>query len=213
MNRYFATAARALEPIAARELEQLGAQNVRPEFAGVHFEGDRALLYRVNLHSRTVFRILAPIAQFKCRDADQLYRQVRKIDWAQYLQPENTLAVRCTGSNRQLNHSHFTALQVKNAIVDQQRDRFGQRSSVDLQFPDLALNAHIQSDRCILSLDSTGESLHRRGYRPAMGLAPLKETLAAALLEMAQWDIQLPLFDPLCGSGTLPLEAGLKALN
>ncbi|MDY6784001.1 MAG: THUMP domain-containing protein [Cyanobacteriota bacterium] len=213
MNRYFATVARALEPIAARELEQLGAQNVQPEFAGVSFEGDRALLYNVNLRSRLVFRVLVPIAQLQCSDADQLYVQVRGIDWTQYLQPENTLSVRCTGSNAQLNHTHFTALQIKNAIVDRQRDRFGRRSSVDLQSPDLALNAHIYRDRCTLSLDSTGESLHRRGYRPAMGVAPLKETLAAALLEMAQWDVNLPLLDPLCGSGTLPLEAGLKALN
>jgi putative N6-adenine-specific DNA methylase len=213
MNHYFATVARALEPIAVQELEQLGAQNVRPAFAGVHFEGDRALLYRVNLRSRVLFRVLMPIAELKSRNANQLYQQVREIDWEEYLQPDNTLAVRCTGSNAQLNHSHFTALQIKNAIVDQQRDRHRRRSSVDIESPDLALNAHIDGDSCVLSLDSSGESLHRRGYRPAMGVAPLKETLAAALLEMAQWDVHLPLFDPLCGSGTLPLEAGLKALN
>lgn len=213
MTRYFATVARGLEPIAARELEQLGAMNVRPDFTGVHFEGDRALLYRVNLESRVIFRVLMPIAQPHCNDAKQLYREVRGIAWEQYLQPDNTLAVRCTGSNPQLNHSHFTALQIKNAIVDRQRDRFGHRSSIDPQNPDFAINAHIKSDRCIISLDSSGESLHRRGYRPAMGIAPLKETLAAALLEMAEWDASVPFFDPLCGSGTLPLEAGLKALK
>jgi putative N6-adenine-specific DNA methylase len=121
--------------------------------------------------------------------------------------------VNATGSNRNLNHTHFTALQVKNAIVDQQRRQFGQRSSVDTENPDLLINAHIYQDRCILSLDSSGASLHRRGYRPAMGLAPLKETLAAALLEMAEWEPSLPFLDPLCGSGTLPLEASLNALN
>ncbi|HEY9846740.1 MAG TPA: THUMP domain-containing protein, partial [Candidatus Caenarcaniphilales bacterium] len=109
--------------------------------------------------------------------------------------------------------THFTALQVKNAIVDQQQHQSGQRSSVDAKHPDVLINVHIYQDHCILSLDSSGTSLHRRGYRPAVGSAPLKETLAAALLELAQWDTRLPFLDPLCGSGTLPLEAGLKALN
>jgi putative N6-adenine-specific DNA methylase len=138
---------------------------------------------------------------------------VQKISWDQYLQPHNTLAVNCTGGNQKLNHTHFTALQVKNAIVDQQRRKSGQRSSVDAENPDVAINVHIHQDRCILSLDSSGTSLHRRGYRQAMGKAPLKESLAAALLDMANWDASLPFLDPLCGSGTLPLEAGLKALN
>ncbi|MBD2580519.1 THUMP domain-containing protein [Oscillatoria sp. FACHB-1406] len=213
MEHYFATVARGLEAIAAKELEELGAKDIQQEFTGVSFKGDRALLYRVNLESRLIFRVLVPIAEFKCRDARELYRQVRAINWEQYLQCDRTLAVRCTGSNPQLNHSYYTALQIKNAIVDRQRDLFQARSSVDPQNPDLSINAHIRGDRCILSLDSTGESLHRRGYRPAMGLAPLKETLAAALLEMAGWDASIPFLDPLCGSGTLPLEAGLKALK
>jgi putative N6-adenine-specific DNA methylase len=104
------------------------------------------------------------------------------------LEPHNTIAVNATGGNQKLNHTHFTALQVKNAIVDQQRDQFGERSSVDTQDPDVLINAHIYQDRCTLSLDSSGTSLHRRGYRPAMGPAPLKETLAAALLDMAEWE-------------------------
>lgn len=213
MNSYFATVARGLEPIAAQELERLGAQEVRPGFTGVHFGGDRALLYRVNLWARTIFRVLVPIREFFCPDADRLYQEVQKINWEDYLQPHNTLAVNSTGGNQALNHTHFTALQVKNAIVDQQRCKWGQRSSVDTRNPDILINAHIYQDRCILSLDSSGTSLHRRGYRPAMGVAPLKETLAAALLDMAEWDASLPFLDPLCGSGTLPLEAGLKGLN
>ncbi|HAJ62841.1 MAG TPA: RNA methyltransferase [Cyanobacteria bacterium UBA8543] len=213
MNHYFATVARGLEPIAAQELEHLGAKDVRPDFTGVHFVGDLALLYRVNLWARTIFRVLVTVREFSCADADRLYQEVQKIDWEQYLQPHNTLAVNATGGNRQLNHTHFTALQVKNAIVDQQRHQFGQRSSIDTENPDLQINAHIHQDRCIISLDSSGTSLHRRGYRPAMGLAPLKETLAAALLDMSQWEPSLPFLDPLCGSGTLPIEASLKALN
>jgi putative N6-adenine-specific DNA methylase len=213
MNQYFATVARGLEPIAAQELERLGAKDVRPDFTGVHFVGDSALLYRVNLWARTIFRVLVTLREFPCPDADRLYEEVQNIDWEQYLQPHNTLAVNATGGNDKLNHTHFTALKVKNAIIDQQRNQFGQRSSVDTQNPDVLINVHIHQDRCILSLDSSGTSLHRRGYRPAVGLAPLKETLAAALLDMAEWEPSLPFLDPLCGSGTLPLEASLKALK
>lgn len=213
MSQYFATVARGLEPIAAQELERLGAKDVRPDFTGVHFAGDKRLLYRVNLWARTVFRVLATLREFPCPDASSLYQEVQKIDWQQYLKPHNTLAVNATGGNHKLNHTHYTALQVKNAIVDQQRHQFGQRSSIDTENPDILINAHIYQDRCILSLDSSGTSLHRRGYRPAVGLAPLKETLAAALLDIAEWEPSLPFLDPLCGSGTLPLEASLKALN
>lgn len=213
MNHYFATVARSLEPLAAQELERLGAQEVRPDFTGVHFAGDKAMLYRVNLWARTIFRVLVPIREFYCPNPDVLYREVQKIFWDDYLQPHNTLAVDSTGGNQKLNHTHFTALQVKNAIVDQQRLKSGQRSSVNAENPDVLINAHIYQDRCILSLDSSGTSLHRRGYRQAMGAAPLKETLAAALLDIAEWNSNLPFLDPLCGSGTLPLEAGLKGLN
>ncbi|OCR02655.1 RNA methyltransferase [Oscillatoriales cyanobacterium USR001] len=213
MNQYFATVARGLEAIAAQELEQLGAQEVKPDFTGVYFAGDRALLYRVNLWARTIFRVLVPISNFPCYDQDMLYREVQKIDWEEYLTPDRTLAVDCTGGNEKLNHTHYTALQVKNAIADRQRANFGKRSNVDTKNPDLLINIHIHKDHCILSLDSSGGSLHRRGYRPAVGVAPLKETLAAALLEMAEWSPDLPFLDPMCGSGTLPLEAGLKALN
>ncbi|MBD2041513.1 THUMP domain-containing class I SAM-dependent RNA methyltransferase [Microcoleus sp. FACHB-672] len=213
MNHYFATVARGLEPIAAQELERLGALEVRPDFTGVHFAGDKALLYKVNLWARTIFRVLVPIREFRCLHGDMLYREVQKISWDDYLHPDNTLAVNCTGGNQLLNHTHFTALQVKNAIVDQQRSNFGKRSNVDPHNPDLEIDVHIHEDRCILSLNSSGSSLHRRGYRPAMGKAPLKETLAAAILDMAEYTPNLPFLDPLCGSGTLPLEAGLKALN
>ena len=213
MHHYFATVARSLESTAVREIERLGATEVRPSFAGVHFVGDKATLYRVNLWARTIFRVLVPIRDFRCPNSDILYKEVQKISWDQYLQPHNTLAVNCTGGNQKLNHTHFTALQVKNAIVDQQRLKSGQRSTIDTKNPDVLVNVHIEQDRCILSLDSSGMSLHRRGYRQAMGTAPLKETLAAALLDMADWDASLPFLDPLCGSGTLPLEAGLKALN
>ena len=213
MTDYFATVARGLEEIAAQELTDLGGNHVTPKFTGVEFQGDQKLLYQVNLWSRFIFRVLVPIRKFPCKTAKQLYYEVQQINWETYLSPEETLAVHCTGKNEQLNHTHFSALQVKNAIADQQQRYFGQRSSVDLETPDLILNLHIEKTHAILSLDSTGDSLHRRGYRPAMGIAPLKETFASALLAMTDWETSLPLLDPMCGSGTFLIEAGLKALN
>lgn len=211
--KYFATVARGLEDIAAQELESLGAINVKSDFTGVHFEGDKRLLYFVNLWSRTIFRVLKSIQQVKCFNAEQLYQNVHKIDWSEYLGIKQTFAVRCTGSNRNLNHTHFTALQIKNAIIDQQRLKTGDRSNIEVKYPDVLINAHIYESDCILSLDSSGESLHRRGFKEAVGIAPLKETLAAALIMMTEWTPDIAFVDPMCGSGSLPLEAGLKALN
>ncbi|MEO1210046.1 MAG: THUMP domain-containing protein [Cyanobacteria bacterium J06638_20] len=213
MAQYFATVARGLEAIAAEELGDLGATSVQPEFCGVRFKGDRALLYRVNLWARLPFRILVQLGGFPCRDADDLYDGIGRLDWQPYLPPDYTLAVTATGKTRQLNHTHFTALQVKNAIVDQQRDRFGERSDVDTQAPDVHVNVHLHRDRATVSLDSSGSSLHRRGYRPAVGKAPLKESLAAALVYLSGWQPTQAFCDPLCGSGTLPLEAALIGLN
>ena len=213
MNQYFATVARGLEDIAAAEIKDLGAKEVTTSFTGVSFQGDKELLYKVNLWSRIIFRVLVPIAKVKSFNAEQLYRSVQQIDWSEYLTPEMTLAVNCTGKNKQLNHSHFTALQIKKAIVDRQQKDNGKRSDIDSKTPDLLVNAHIDNNRCTISLDSSGSSLHRRGYRPAVGLAPLKETLAAALINLTQWTPEIAFYDPLCGSGTLPIEATLKALN
>jgi putative N6-adenine-specific DNA methylase len=213
MNQYFATVARGLEALAVQELEQLGAHAVEPGFCGAAFEGDRAVLYRVNLWARLPFRILVKLAQFPCQDATDLYRGIQTIDWSNYLTPDLTLAVNATGKNEHLNHTHFTALQVKNAIVDQQQSKFGQRSDVAIREPDVQVSIHIDRDLCAVSLDSSGSSLHRRGYRPAVGSAPLKESLAAALIQLSGWQPEQAFYDPLCGSGTLPLEACLKALN
>ncbi|HYX19135.1 MAG TPA: THUMP domain-containing protein [Nostoc sp.] len=213
MNQYFATVARGLETLAAQELEQLGAHSVEPGFCGVAFEGDRTLLYRVNLWARLPFRILVNIHEFPCLDAKDLYRGIQSIDWQNYLTPDMTLAVNTTGKNNHLNHSHFTSLQIKNAIVDQQKENLGERSNVELHEPDVRVNVHIERDSCTVKLDSSGNSLHRRGYRPAVGAAPLKESLAAALIQLSGWQPNQMFYDPLCGSGTLPLEASLKALN
>lgn len=213
MAQYFATVSRGLEDLAAEELMALGAQSVEPGFCGVAFEGDRALLYHVNLWARLPFRILLTIGEFPCEDSDELYQGIQALDWSAYLTPDYTLAVTATGKTPRLNHTHFTAVQVKKAIVEQQHRRWGERSSVDTEAPDVRINVHLDRDRTVVSLDSSGNSLHRRGYHPAMGAAPLKESLAAALIQISGWQPDQPFLDPLCGSGTLPLEAGLKALN
>ncbi|GFZ92012.1 class I SAM-dependent RNA methyltransferase [Okeania sp. KiyG1] len=213
MNQYYAKVAKGLEAIAAQELKSLGAENICPEFTGVSFTGDKTLLYRVNIWARTIFRVLVPIAEVRCVNREVLYKEVKKIPWQRYLSPKNTLAINCTGTNEKLKHTHYTALQIKDAITEQQIEKFRYRSNIDTKNPDILISAHIQNNSCILSLDSSGSSLHQRGYRLAMGFAPLKETLAAAILEMAEYSPDIPFLDPLCGSGTLPLEASLKALN
>lgn len=212
-RQYFATVAQGLESLAAQELQDLGAESVEPGFCGVEFQGDRTLLYQVNLLARLPFRVLLRLQDFPCQDAQDLYQGIQRISWQDYLTPDYTLAVDATGKTPQLNHSHFTALQVKNAIVDQQRQQLGARSHINTQMPDVRINVHLHRDRCIVSLDSSGSSLHRRGYRPAVGTAPLKESLATALIRLSDWQPDLALMDPLCGSGTLPLEACLQGLN
>jgi putative N6-adenine-specific DNA methylase len=213
MKQYFATVARGLETLVAQELEQLGAQEVEPGFCGASFKGDRTTLYRINLWARLPFRILVKLQEFPYLDAEDLYNGIQTIDWSEYLNPDLTLAVNATGKSDRLNHTHFTALQVKKAIVEQQQEQFGDRSNVETQDPDVRINVHIERDICTVSLDSSGNSLHRRGYRPVMGAAPLKESLAAALIQLSAWQPEQMFYDPLCGSGTLPLEASLKALN
>ena len=213
MFQCFATVARGLEELASMELEQLGAERVEPGFCGVGFQCDRKHLYTINLWTRLAFRILVTVGHVPCRDSDALYHGIQTIDWEQYLSPDQTLAVKATGKNQRLNHSHFTALQVKNAIVAQQQDRYGDRSDVDTEIPDVQINVHINDNKATVSLDSSGSSLHRRGYRPAMGTAPLKESLAAALIQLTEWSGQVAFLDPMCGSGTLPIEACLQALK
>jgi putative N6-adenine-specific DNA methylase len=213
MNQYFATVARGLEALALEELVGLGAIDATPGFCGVAFQGDLELLYRVNLWARLPFRILLKLATFPCEDGDDLFEGIQTIDWSQYLTPDLTMAVTVTGKNDRLNHSHFTAVQAKRAIVEQQQKKLGSRSDVNTENPDVRINAHIDKDGCTVSLDSSGNSLHRRGYRSAVGDAPLKESLASALVQISGWQADLAFCDPLCGSGTLPLEAAMRALN
>ena len=203
-----------LEEAGAAELSELGASAVKPLRRAVAFRTDLTGFYQLQLQARLPFRLLRQLAAFPCRSREELYAGVqRAADWEQWLPPELSFRVDASGSLPGLNHSHYSALQVKNALVDWQRQHFGQRSSVDLDDPDLHLHVHLGGGQAQLSVDGSGESLHRRGYRPRMGLAPLKENLAAGLIRLTGWDGRVPLADPLCGSGTLLIEAACMALG
>jgi putative N6-adenine-specific DNA methylase len=206
--RYFATCARGIEPVLAGELRDLGALDVEAGRGGVRFAGDRALLYKANLWLRTAIRILQPILETIVTSPEELYEAVQTIDWAEYMTPEHTLAVDCNVRDSDITHSRYAALKTKDAICDQFVERCGKRPSVDVDEPMVGLNLHIYKDHAVLSLESSGESLHKRGYRPILTRAPLNEALGAALVLLTGWTGQTPLVDPMCGSGTLCIEAG-----
>ncbi len=216
-QQFFATAALGLEPLLLTELDDLGATDIKQERAGVRFSGDLGMAYKACLWSRLASRILLPLATFTASDPDQLYAGVLAIDWSEHLLVENTLAVDCTLIQSKITHTRYGALKVKDAVVDQFRSRVGDRPSVAVEQPDVRLNLHIYRDQATLSIDLSGDSLHRRGYRIDGVHAPLKENLAAAILIRAGWPAICAagggLADPLCGSGTLPVEAGLIATD
>jgi putative N6-adenine-specific DNA methylase len=213
LHRYFATCARGLEPVLADELRALQARDVEPGRGGVGFAGGSLLLYRANLWLRTAVRVLLPILTAKVDSNDALYEAVRTIDWDQYLTPGHTLAVDCNVRDSAITHSMYAALRTKDAICDQMREKHGRRPSVDTETPMIGLNLHVYKNEAVLSLDSSGESLHKRGYRPVLTKAPINEALAAALVLMTGWRGEKPLIDPLCGSGTIPIEAAWLALD
>lgn len=202
-----------LEDVLADELKQLGAIDVKKGVRIVSFKGDKGFMYKANLSLRTALTILKPIASFKARNENQLYDGMRQINWSEYLQPSSTLAVQSTLATDFFNHSQYVALKTKDAIVDQFRDRKGQRPNVDTRHPDLKIQVHINRDRVNASLDSSGETLNKRGYREATNIAPINEVLAAGCLLLSDWDRQSSLIDPMCGSGTIAIEAAMIAAN
>ena len=211
--RFFATAAKGAESLVSQELAAIGAQNIRSTVGGVHFDGGLETLYRANLSLRTANRVLMPIAEFACPTPEALYENARKVRWRDWMTVDTTFAVDCNCRDSQISHSHYAALKIKDAIVDQFRDRIGRRPNVDRRRPALQINAHIARDRCVLNLDASGDRLHRRGYRRQATDAPLRETLAAAIVELVEWDNEGMFIDPMCGSGTIVIEATLKAMN
>jgi putative N6-adenine-specific DNA methylase len=211
--RFFATCARGLETVLARELAGLGARGVAPGRGGVAFAGDSALVYRANLWLRTAVRVLRPILEADVRSPDELYHVVRSVDWSAYMTPDHTLAVDCNVRDSAITHSQYAARRVKDAVCDQFRERAGRRPSVDPERPGVGINLHIAKDHAVLSLDSSWDSLHKRGYRPVQTRAPLNEALAAGLLLHLGYDGSEPLYDPMCGSGTFAVEGAWIALN
>ncbi|WP_224961576.1 THUMP domain-containing class I SAM-dependent RNA methyltransferase [Geomonas subterranea] len=210
---FFATTAKGVEEALAAELVRLGVPDVTAESGGVRFAGGMEAAYRANLWLRTASRVLMTLAEFPCESPEELYREVRGISWERFLTPALTLAVDCNLRDSTLTHSGFVALKTKDAIVDALRDHFGSRPSVDTKDPDLRVNVRLFKNRCTLSLDLSGEPLDRRGYRLDRHEAPLKENLAAALVELSGWDGGTPFVDPMCGTGTIAIEAALKALR
>jgi putative N6-adenine-specific DNA methylase len=206
----FATTGRGMEDILAAEMERVGLKGVRAERGGVRFSGGMEACLRANLHLRTATRVLVPLATFSCASPEELYEGVKAIPWWDYLTPDMTLAVDCSLRDSSITHSRYAALKAKDAVVDLLRERGGRRPNVDTVSPDLRINLHLVADRCTVSLDSSGEPLDRRGYRLDRTEAPLRETLAAALVELTGWVGDGPFIDPLCGSGTLVIEAAQK---
>ena len=212
---FFATAPKGLEGLLADELRELGGQDCGERRAGAVFSGSLETAYRVCLWSRIANRILLPLATVPVTNAAELYAAVQAIRWEDHLGPEDTLAVDFSGRLPDIIHTHYGALKVKDAIVDQFRARGLSRPSIDTVQPSLRINVYLHRNQAVISLDLTGESLHRRGYREAGGRAPLKENLAAAILRRAGWPATFAAggacVDPMCGSGTFVIEAGLMA--
>ena len=204
---------KGLEDVLAQELTALGAADVQTDRRVVTFYGDKELLYKANLHLRTASRILKPICSFHADDTDNIYEHIKQIDWSLYLNVNQSFVIDSTVYSETFNHSQFITYRVKDAIVDWFNEHEGKRPRISVSNPDIYLNMHISHDTCTLSLDSSGESLHKRGWRAEQTEAPINEALAAGMLMLAGWDGQCDLVDPFCGSGTLLIEAALIALG
>lgn len=204
-----------LEGVLAEELRSLGAENVTPGRRMVSFEGDLKMLYKANLACHTALRILKPFYKFRASDADDLYEQVKEYDWSTMLDVDKTFAIDTVANSDEFKHSRFVTYRVKDAIVDWFKDRYGEdkRPGVRLQDADAMINVHISGNDVTLSLDSSGESLHKRGYRVAQTEAPINEVLAAGIIMLSGWRGESPFVDPMCGSGTFLVEAALIAAN
>ena len=200
-----------LEQVLAGELEALGATNINVLKRAVSFDANKELLYRSNLQLRTAIRILQPLTTFKARNDEELYRAVKAYDWSPYLRDDQTLAIDPVVFSRFFTHSKYVALKVKDAICDQFRDKSGKRPSVDLQRPNLMINVHVAEDQFTLSMDSSGQPLNRRGYRTKEHPAPINEVLAAGMVMLSGYDGSQPFLDPMCGSGTIVMEATMIA--
>ncbi len=213
-NTYFAQIAGGLEELGAKELASLGATDINIINRGMDFKADRETLYRINYRSRLITRVLAPVHKFRAENPEALYLETKRIDWTNIFRLDQTFAVFANLSHSNIDHSHFASLKVKDAVADMFRKRYRQaRPNVDSDDPDLWIALHMYDNEATLSIDCSGGSLHKRGYRQQAVDAPIQETLAAAIIEISGWDGKQKLYDPMCGSGTLLSEAWIKAGN
>ena len=210
-QEYIAKTFLGLEEVLAEEIRALGADQPEVLNRAVKFYGDKAMLYRTNLNLRTALKVLVPIRKFTSSNEDDLYQAVYDYPWEQHFNLYNTFVIDGVVNSRIFKHSHFVALKTKDAIVDRFRDKYNKRPSIDKNNPDFRINIHIYKDQCTLSLDSSGESLHKRGYKAKNVRAPLNEVLAAGLILLSDWDKASVFVDPMCGSATLPIEAAMIA--
>ncbi len=201
------------EPLLAKELRNLGAIDVKEGVRSVSFYGDKGFMYKANLSLRTAIKVLKPITTFKVFSEEDLYREINNISWEDFMDANQTLAIDATVHSEKFTHSKYVALKSKDAIVDRFRDRTGERPGIDLDYPSLRINIHIEKEFCTVSLDSSGQSLHKRGYKSATNIAPINEVLAAGMLLHSGWDGQCDFMDPMCGSGTILIEAAMIACN
>jgi putative N6-adenine-specific DNA methylase len=204
---YFAQIAEGLEPLAQDELTRLGAAKIKPGFRGLYFQADHRALYRINYSSRFIQKIIAPLMFLDCHSTKYLHKRAKAIDWTHFLSPDQTFAIVANVSNSHIRHSKYAALCLKDAIVDFFNEKYDRRPNVDTDHPDVWLNLYIHNNRAVIGLEVSGGSLHKRGYRSMALEAPMQETIAAAIIGLAQWDGERPLHDPMCGSGTLLCEA------
>ena len=203
-----------LEEVLAEELRNLGASDVEPGLRMVSFEGDIETLYKANMCCRTALRILKPFYKFFASSPDELYDQAKEYDWSSILGPDKTFSVDTVAYSEEISHSRYATYKIKDAICDWFRERYGEkRPRVSTTDPDIIINLHISGDRVTLSLDSSGDSLHKRGYRVAQTEAPINEVLAAGIILRSGWRGDKPFIDPMCGSGTFLIEAALIAAN
>ena len=207
------TTLKGLEEILAKELLNIGANDIQIHRRAVACSGDLEMLYKINFHARTAVRVLMPIATFNVKTADELYEKIKEINWGKHLDETKTFSIDAVIYSENFGHSRFTTYRAKDAIVDYFTEKSGKRPSIRLDNPDLYINVHISGTTCTISLDSSGDSLHKRGYRASQTDAPLNEVLAAGMLLLAGWDGQCDFIDPMCGSGTLLTEAAMIALN
>ena len=201
------------EEILAKELQLLGAQDIELGTRMVSFKGDKGFMYKANVACRTALKILKPIYYFRAKDEQSLYKGIQGIDWSKYFNSNQTFVIDTTIHSENFKHSQFVSQKSKDAIVDQFRDKTGQRPSVDKDFPDLKINIHIDKDQVSVALDTSGNSLHQRGYKTATNIAPINEVLAAGMLLLSGWDGSSDFLDPMCGSGTILAEAAMIACN